>query len=230
MCFHNSMSAKAQKLAARYGRKSDVIEIVKEILEEQNHINAFANPLCPIIAGSDQVQAAHWGLIPSWTKTKEDANKIRRMTYNARSETLFEKPSFRHAIKHTRCIVPSTGYFEYHHNPDGSTTPYFIFDRKTEGGIFSMGGLFEEWIEPGTDEILKTFSIITTPANELTGEIHNGGKNPGRMPLILHPWNEEEWLLSSDIGLLLQTYPAETMEAYEVGSDFRKKVTQGELF
>ncbi len=229
MCFHNSMSKKAQQLAARYGRKSDVIEIVKEILEEQNHVNAFANPLCPIITGSDQVQAAHWGLIPSWTKTKEDAEKIRRITYNARSETLFEKPSFRHAIRFTRCIVPSTGYFEYHHNPDGSTTPYYIYDKKAEDGIFSIGGLFEEWLTPGTDEVIKTFSIITTPANEMTREIHNGGKNPGRMPLILHPLEEEEWLSEFNKSLL-ETYPAETMEAYEVDSNFRKKVIQGELF
>lgn len=64
------MSAKAIKLAARYGRKSDVVEIYQDILNEQYHVNAFNFPKYPIITKSDEVQVFNWGLIPFWTKAK----------------------------------------------------------------------------------------------------------------------------------------------------------------
>lgn len=98
MCFHNSMSAKAIKVAARYGRKSDVVGIYQSILDEQYHVNAFTFPKYPIITSSDEVQVFNWGLIPFWVKTEEDATEIRKMTLNARADTIFEKPSFREPI------------------------------------------------------------------------------------------------------------------------------------
>ena len=74
------MSAKAIKLAARYGRKSDVVEIYQDILNEQYHVNAFNFPKYPIITKSDEVQVFNWGLIPFWTKDETNADEIRRMT------------------------------------------------------------------------------------------------------------------------------------------------------
>ena len=104
------MSAKAIKLAARYGRKSDVVEIYQDILNEQYHVNAFNFPKYPIITKNDEVQVFNWGLIPFWTKGETNADEIRRMTLNARADTIFDKPSFREPIMKKRCIVPSTGY------------------------------------------------------------------------------------------------------------------------
>lgn len=77
MCFHNSMSAKAIKVAARYGRKSDVVGIYQSILDEQYHVNAFTFPKYPIITSSDEVQVFNWGLIPFWVRTRRgcDRNK-----------------------------------------------------------------------------------------------------------------------------------------------------------
>lgn len=74
MCFHNSMSAKAIKLAARYGRKSDIVEIAQDIINEQYHVNAFNFPKYPIITTSDEVEIFNWGLIPFWVKNEEDAD------------------------------------------------------------------------------------------------------------------------------------------------------------
>ena len=74
------MSAKAIKLAARYGRKSDIVEIYQDILNEQYHVNAFNFPKYPIITKSDEVQVFNWGLIPFWTKGETNADEIRRMT------------------------------------------------------------------------------------------------------------------------------------------------------
>ena len=80
MCFHNSMSAKAIKVAARYGRQSDVVEIYQSILDEQYHVNAFTFPRYPIITSSDEVQVFNWGLIPFWVRSEEDATEIRKTT------------------------------------------------------------------------------------------------------------------------------------------------------
>ena len=82
MCFHNSMSKKAQELAARYGRKSDIVEIYQDILNEQYHVNAFNFPKYPIVTSSEEIQVFNWGLIPAWTKTEKDANDIRKFTLN----------------------------------------------------------------------------------------------------------------------------------------------------
>lgn len=77
MCFHNSMSAKAIKVAARYGRKSDVVGIYQSILDEQYHVNAFTFPKYPIITSSDEVQVFQLGTNPLLGKNQRgcDRNK-----------------------------------------------------------------------------------------------------------------------------------------------------------
>ena len=78
-----------------------------------------------------------------------------------------------------------------------------------------------------TKEIFNTFSLITTPANEFTAKIHNGGKNSCRMPLILNRQDEEKWLDNNlkekDIKSMLSAFPENLMDAYAVFNDFRNK-------
>ena len=211
MCFYNSMSKKAKELAARYGRKSDIIEIAEEILAEQSKVNAFTFPKYPIITVEPEIQAYNWGLIPFWVKDGEQADELKRMTLNARADTIFEKPSFREPIMRRRCIVPSTGYFEWRHEGKNKI-PYFIFVK--DEAIFSMAGIYDEWLDKDTGEIVKTFSIITTDPNPLTDYIHN---TKHRMPAILSPEDEERWLdpklAKADIEGLLRPFPVEKMDA-----------------
>jgi len=212
------------ELAKRYGRKSDILEIVQEILDEQNKITAFTNPECYMISGSENLQTAKWGLIPHWTKTEQEAAKIRKVTLNARSETVFRLPSFLTPIKTKRCLIPSTGYFEFHHEGK-EAIPFYLFLKDEE--IFSLGGVYDEWQNPVTKEIVTAFSIITVPANELCSKIHNGGKNPFRMPLIIPQENEEKWLdmyLSlPGINDFFQPVNSDLMYAYPVSKEFLKK-------
>lgn len=226
MCFHSSMSAKAVKLAARYGRKSDIIEIAQDIINEQYHVNAFNFPKCPVITSSDQIQAFNWGLIPFWVKTEEDAEEIRKMTLNARADTIFEKPSFREPIMKKRCIVPSTGYFEWRHERS-KKIPYYIYLK--DEPIFSMAGIYDTWLDKATGVEHTTFSIITTDTNPLTNYIHN---TKHRMPALLSKEDEEKWLESAlskaDISALLKPYDAALMDAYVIGNDFIKKAPTDE--
>lgn len=217
------MSAKAIKLAARYGRKSDIVEIYQDILNEQYHVNAFNYPKCPIITESDEIQVFNWGLIPFWTKDEKNAEEIKRMTLNARADTIFEKPSFREPIMKKRCIIPSTGYFEWRHEGK-KKIPYFIFLK--DEPIFSMAGIYDSWLDKKTGEVKQTFSIITTDANPLTDYIHN---TKHRMPAILSKEEENRWLDSSlsktEIDSLLNPYEADKMDAYIVENDFINKAS-----
>lgn len=223
MCFHNSMSAKAVKLAARYGRKSDIIEIYQDILDEQYHVNAFNFPKYPIITQSDEVQVFNWGLIPFWTKNEKSADEIKRMTLNARADTIFEKPSFREPIMKKRCIIPSTGYFEWRHEGT-KKIPYYIYLK--DEPIFSMAGIYDRWLDKETGEERDTFSIITTGTNPLTDYIHN---TKHRMPAILSKEDEEKWLNPSlpkgEIESMLTPFVADKMDAYIIESDFIKKAS-----
>ena len=221
MCFHNSMSAKAIRLAARYGRKSDIVEIYQDIINEQYHVNAFNFPKYPVITNSDEIQVFNWGLMPFWVKSEKDAWEIRKMTLNARADTIFEKPSFREPIIKKRCIIPSTGYFEWRHEGT-KKIPYYIYLKDEE--IFSMAGIYDRWLDKETGEEHDTFSIITTDTNPLTDYIHN---TKHRMPAILTKDNEEKWLDTSlskvDIQSLLSPLDADKMDAYQIENDFIKK-------
>jgi len=227
MCFYNSQSKRALDLAKRYGRKSDIIEMAQEIIDEQYKVTAFTNPVCPIITQDSSVQTARWGLVPAWTKTAEEASKVRKMTLNARSETVFNLPSFRIPILKRRCLIPSTGFFEFHHEGK-EAIPYYIFLKDEE--IFSLGGIYEIWKDFSTNEILQTFSILTVPANEICTFIHNGGKTPFRMPLIISKENEEHWLDNSlkadEIKSLFLPFENSRMDAFPVSKDFLKKSPQ----
>ena len=217
------MSKKAKELAARYGRNLSVVEIAEKILEEQEQyrVNAFTFPDYPIITADREVQSFKWGLIPIWVKDKKQADEIKRMTLNARTDTIFQNPSFREPIMKKRCIVPSTGYFEWRHEGN-KKIPYYIYVK--DEPIFSMAGIYDEWLDKTTGEVVKSFSIITTDPNSLTDYIHN---TKHRMPAILSMEDEERWLdpklAKTEIERLLRPFPPERMDAYVINNDFLKK-------
>ena len=77
----------------------------------------------------------------------KQAESIRNMTANAREETVFTQVAFREAIRRWRCLVPSTGFYEYHHSDDGAA-PFRIYLQEME--IFSLAGVFNEWVNPAS--------------------------------------------------------------------------------
>ncbi|MHA2059468.1 MAG: SOS response-associated peptidase [Candidatus Ranarchaeia archaeon] len=154
------------------------------------HVSGFTLPLLPVISDEHpkQIQMFQWGLIPFWVKSLDQANKMRARTLNARAETIHEKPSFRHAIMKKRCLIPSDGFYEWHHYRN-KKYPHFI--RMQPPQTFAFAGIWDKWTNPSTTKELQTFSIITTEANALLAKIHNKRK---RMPVILKPSDEQRWL------------------------------------
>lgn len=177
---------------------------------------AFSNPLIPVIAQNepDHAQLMQWGLIPAWAGDREKANQIRKGTYNARSESLHEKPSFREPLRSGRCLVISHGFFEWQ-LVDGKKIPWYI--RLKNNAPFAFAGLFDNWKDPDSGDSLRTFTIVTTSANPLMEKIHN---TKHRMPVILTADKEFDWI-TGDISIrkakqLLLPFAQEELHAHTV--------------
>jgi putative SOS response-associated peptidase YedK len=150
-----------------------------------------------------------WGLVPSWAK--ED--KIGASMINARAESLPDKPAFRKLLTTRRCLIPADGFYEWQQRAGGKQ-PYRIVMK--DGSPFAFAGLYDIWTGPQGNK-LATCTIITTEPNSLMAEIHS------RMPVILRPEHEAEWLARDNTDTdsllkLLQPYDAAKMRAYPVSS------------
>ena len=177
---------------------------------------AFDNPFIPVIAQEDpaRVQLMQWGLVPAWCRDRSEAERIRKGTYNARMETLHEKPSFKGALNGGRCLIISGGFFEWQ-LVNGVRIPWYI--TRKNGDPFVFAGLCDSWKDPGENGVWKSCSIITTQANPMMEKIHNTKK---RMPVILQREMEKEWI-SGEISLrkerqLLLPVDESDLKAYTV--------------
>src|SRR5512138_124256 len=128
----------------------------------------------------NQLVMMRWGLIPFWAKDEKIGSKL----INARAESVAERPAFRTSMKDKRCLVPTTGFYEWKDTAKGKQ-PY-LAKRKDET-LFAMAGLYDRWKDHSGNEVLS-FTIITTAANDLMAEIHD------RMPVVLSRGDEELWL------------------------------------
>lgn len=178
------MSKKAQEAASRFNVEAEID------FNPVFHASGFSFPEWPVITAEEpgKLNLFNWGLIPFWVKDEEQAKQMRARTLNAKSETVFEKPSFRSAIHKQRCIVISTGFFEWQ-DCNKKKYPYFIRLKGQE--IFGLAGIYSRWTDKNTGEIFRTFSILTTHANPLMAKIHNLKE---RMPVVLPPLKENDWI------------------------------------
>lgn len=150
--------------------------------------NADVRPtnMAPIIRsehGQRLALPARWGLVPSWSKDE----MIAQHTFNARGETVAEKPSFRAAFKHRRCLVPVSAFFEWQAIPGEKKKRKLRFTSPAQHSL-ALAGLWEHWQRPETAETVETFTIITTSANDFMAPIHD------RMPVILDKRDWDAWL------------------------------------
>src|SRR5688572_4490399 len=149
-----------------------------------------------------------WGLIPHWAKDPS----IGRQLFNARVETLAEKPSFRKPLKSSRCVVPAQAYYEWRSVPDADPKSRKVRLRVAQesGRPFLFAGLHDAWTAPD-GKVIRSFTIVTTQAFPAIRPIHD------RMPLLIEPEDEAAWLdpTSSDkvVSRLLNPFPKGGIEA-----------------
>jgi len=125
-----------------------------------------------------------WGLVPFWAKDASIGNRM----INARAETVAEKPSYRAAFRHRRCVVLADGFYEWHREGD-TKTPHFI--SLASGEPFALAGLWENWTDKASGESLQTTTLITMAANDFMQPLHH------RMPLVVQSDAADEWLSGS---------------------------------
>ena len=163
-----------------------------------------------VLAGSKRLVALRWGLIPSWARDPAIGNRM----FNARAETLQDKPSFREAFQRRRCLIPADGFYEWQKGENRKRPLYFSLKS---GRPFAMAGLYETWVSPAQERI-HTCTIVTTAANDLIQPVHD------RMPVILAKDRETAWLDPQknrpvELAPLLKPYPGREMAVAQVGAD-----------
>lgn len=207
-----------------YAEKYSLTKTPQNAYPMYYHRSGFSHPYLPIISSENpkRIQLMTWGLIPSWVKDVEAAKTLMRQTLNARGDTIFEKPSFRDAIKTRRCLVLVDGFFEWRH--EGKVKiPYYVSTKEEQN---CMGGIWSEWVNKSTGEIIKTFSIVTTDANPMMEYIHNEKK---RMPLILDPAQQELWLsdkaTQADVNAVMKPFEEQEMKSFKVNIAINKSDT-----
>ena len=136
--------------------------------------------------GNPHFALVRWGLVPGWSKEM----RAGRPLINARAETILEKPSFKGAMKHRRCLIPADGYFEWQGDTPGKKQPYYI--TRPDHSLFAFAGIWEHWMASDGSE-LESAAIITTAANETVSPIHH------RMPVVIEPENHSRWLDSEQV-------------------------------
>ncbi|MBM2813861.1 MAG: hypothetical protein HW421_623 [Ignavibacteria bacterium] len=177
MCGRFALSAKTE----------DIEKLVQGMTVNQNlpprtniaptqKIAALAND------GNFELKYYKWGLIPRWAKDESIGNKL----FNARSETLSEKPSFRDAFKYRRCLIFTDWFYEWQKLQDAKTKQIYKIGM-ADGKTFTFGGLWEQWRNPNGETILSA-TIITTSPNKVMEPIHE------RMPVIIPYEIRLDWL------------------------------------
>jgi putative SOS response-associated peptidase YedK len=167
--------------------------------------------------GQRQLVMLHWGLVPSWAREKAIGNRM----INARAETLAEKPSFKKAFSQRRCLVLTSGFYEWR-KEGGAKRPYFISRKDSEP--IAMAGLWEGWRQE--TEPLESCTIITTEANDFMQALHH------RMPAMLAPEDCGRWLDSKNVGIveaadLLRPLQEDSLQAWPVSTRVNSPRNEG---
>ncbi len=208
----------------------------------------------PDIEDFDIVQM-EWGFIPANIRTRDDLKRMREgykdyngqfrppiITLNAVSEELlFPNKTYRDAGLNRRCLVLSSGFFEWRHvypvnkktgQPLKTATKYPYHITLKEKQYFYMAGVWQPWTDNLTGEYVESFAVVTTVANKLMEQVHNSKK---RMPTILTEDLAYEWLFGdlteeriSEIAKF--QIPADEMEVCTIAKDFRESIEPAKEF
>jgi putative SOS response-associated peptidase YedK len=166
--------------------------------------------------GKPALAPMRWGLIPWWwKKSKKEAPA----TFNARAESIADKPMFRDAFKRSRCIIPASGYYEWKATPAGKQ-PYYI--TAADGSVLSIAGLWDQWKDTETGEHLHSCTIVVTAANAFARAIHD------RMPVLLGPDQIGAWVSGSAGAELLHPAPDGMLRMWPVSKRVNKSTTEGD--
>jgi putative SOS response-associated peptidase YedK len=155
--------------------------------------------------GTRELLPMRWGLIPSWCSKPLKEMKV--ATFNARAETVAEKPVFRDAFKRTRCLIPASGYYEWQDTPEGKQPYYFT---RRDGQPITIAGLWDAWRDKQGGETIKSCAMVITDASEFVADVHD------RMPVILEADQFESWVTGQAGTKLLKPAANDVLQKWPV--------------
>lgn len=156
-----------------------------------------------------------WGLVPFWAKDPSIGNRM----INARAETVAEKPAYRAAYRHRRCLVLADGFYEWQREGPVKV-PWYISLASDEP--FAFAGLWERWSSKETGESLETATLITTQANDFLAPLHH------RMPVILDAERADRWLSGDNEFLVTASQDSPALRAWPVDRRVNNARNEGE--
>lgn len=190
MCYRTKLNSRIKEIEKTFNAGF----IDPESYTPQEEINGFSFSTTPVItdANPGEIDSFHWGLIPFWAKD----DNIRKMTLNAKIETVEEKPAFRNSVNN-RCLIIADGYYEWQWlDSKGKSKQKHLLEVQDQE-IFAFAGIYSSWRNPNTDQLINSYSILTTEANELMSKIHNNKK---RMPVILNKPDQAKWISGAKVS------------------------------
>ena len=214
MCGRYTLHANREALSRQFGLDFGEVQPRYNLAPTERIHFVFSNA-----SEARQAGFVRWGLVPHWSKTGTTETPL----FNARSETVLQKPTFKSAFVRGRCLIPASGWYEWARTELGGKQPYHL--RPKEGGPLAFAGLFDVWRGEG-EKPLVSCTVLTTAASDGTAWLHE------RMPVVLSYDDYDRWLDRStpdiaDLTELLQPYPAGELEIYPVSTVVNRAKAEG---
>jgi putative SOS response-associated peptidase YedK len=184
MCGRFAFYSPTEATAALFGANGSVPIEARYNIAPTQYVAAIRNAEDT----SRELTLLRWGLVPFWAKDPSIGNRM----INARAETVAEKPAFRAAYRHRRCIVLADGFYEWQREGNVKT-PYYI--STADAQPFGFAALWENWTSKETGESIQSTALLTTGADEFMTALHH------RMPVVLSPESAAVWLAGGNDAL-----------------------------
>ena len=196
MCYRTQMNKTIGEIEKAFNARF----VEPESYVPMDEINGFTFIKTPVITDESrgEIDLFNWGLIPFWAKD----DNIKKNTLNARIESVTDKPAFRNSVEN-RCLVLANAYFEWQWLDEKGKEKQKFLIHPVDQEIFAFAGIYSTWEKPGTGELINSYSIITTEANELMSKIHN---NKQRMPVVLKQEDQNIWLSGAEVSKFALPY------------------------
>lgn len=184
----------------------DVVGLPRNLRPRYNIAPTTTIDVVRYVSAGRELAPMRWGLVPSWWK--KPLGEL-PSTFNARAESIAEKPMFRAAFRSRRCIVPASGFYEWTGKAGAKTPHYFT---SSSGEPLAFAGLWESWRDPKGNETILSATIIVGAANRWMSRFHE------RMPVLLEQRDFEEWLTGKNPASILRPAREDVLEERIVSS------------
>lgn len=210
MCAQYQVEAEVKRLAAQFKRPFE------GKMEWKPRVVPYA--LAPVIVG-DHLQLMQFSLVPSWSKEP----KVKFPTYNARLDTILEKPTWKSPFVKKHCIVPMSAFVEpVYVSKKGLAGNMVAFHQRGEE-LLLAAGIWDEWKDKQTGKTVQSFAIVTDEPSDYVKDVGHD-----RQPVFLGRQRAEEWLANvNDKGEDLRTFLKEVAEEPDFATAIDRPMVKG---